>query len=518
MDKPDVALPAATAPSLWRVVMLLALPVLGQQFLILSVGLSDRLLAGRFQAVPPEQQAEALGHRLMALGELLGGARALGPVGALGAEVPWEAGRHIMARQAAYLAAQTTANYLAWFISSYIVLVSVGSTALVARFTGAGEHRLAIHATNQSIFLATALGLVGSILGLTSMNALVAALQLQGEAASFAVAYLRPIFIVLPFQVIEYAGIACLVGAGDTRTGLWVTMGVAVINLPLAWSFCLGWGPFPAWGFVGISIGTAISHTLGGAAVLAVLARGRQGLWLTPQLLWPEPSLLRRLLRISIPAGLDSLSIVLGQLWFLSIVNRLGNEASSAHGIALGWEAMGFLSGNAFGTAAMALVGQNLGAGRPERAARSGWVAFALGCGVMSFMGLLFFTFADGMFRLFCPHPSEEPIIAAGVPVLQLIAFAMPLLACTIVFTAALRGAGDTRVPVLFTWVGFLGVRIPLAYFLALPAVDLGVFGTWEGYDRGLFGAWLAMFADLAVRGVFFLGRFASGSWQRARV
>jgi putative MATE family efflux protein len=350
------------------------------------------------------------------------------------------------------------------------------------------------------------------------MPALIAALQLHSDAAGFANAYLRPIFLALPFQVVEYAGIACLVGAGDTRTGLWVTMGVALVNLPLAWSFCLGWGPFPAWGFVGIAVGTAISQTLGGLAVLWVLARGRFGLCLKPWLLWPNPRLLRRLLRISIPAGLDSLSTVLGQLWFLSIINRLGNVASSAHGIALGWEAMGFLSGNAFGTAAMTLVGQNLGAGRPERASRSGWVAFALGCGVMSFMGLLFFTFARSMFRLFCPHPAEQPIITEGVPVLQLVAFAMPLLACMIIFTAALRGAGDTRVPVLFTWTGFLAVRIPLAYFLALPEVDLGFLGKWPGYDRGLFGAWMAMFADLTVRGMFFLWRFAGGAWQRARV
>ena len=107
-----------------------------------------------------------------------------------------------------------------------------------------------------------ALGLLGSALGLSLMRPLVSVLQLQGEAAEFAVDYLRPIFLVLVFQVVEYAGIACLVGAGDTRLGLWVTMGVAVINLPLAWSFCLGWGPFPSLGFVGIAVGTAISHTL----------------------------------------------------------------------------------------------------------------------------------------------------------------------------------------------------------------------------------------------------------------
>src|SRR5262249_14372394 len=152
---------------------------------------------------------------------------------------------------------------------------------------------------------------------------------------------------------------------------------------------------------------------------------------------------------------------------------RLPYEHSSAHGIALGWEALGFLSGAAFGTAAMTLVGQNLGAGRPDRAARSGWTAFGLGCGVMSFMGLVFYTPAPHMIALFCPGEEQQPVIDVGVRVLRLVAFAMPALASAIIFTNALRGAGDTRMPVVFTCIGFLVVRIPLAHFLALEQVDI---------------------------------------------
>src|SRR5207253_8585400 len=129
------------------------------------------------------------------------------------------------------------------------------------------------------------------------------------------------------------------------------------------------------------------------------------------QLFRPNFDLMRRVLRISIPAGLDSLSVVVGQFWFLSIVNQLGVEASSAHGIALGWEALGYLSGAAFGTAAMTLVGQNLGAGRPQRAAHSGWVAFALGSAIMTFMGVVFYLLADPMFRFFCPYETQQHVI-----------------------------------------------------------------------------------------------------------
>jgi Na+-driven multidrug efflux pump len=203
------------------------------------------------------------------------------------------------------------------------------------------------------------------------------------------------------------------------------------------------------------------------------------------------------------------------QLWFLSLVNDLPTVASAAHGIAIQVEALGYLAGAAFGTAAMSLVGRNLGARNPHRAARCGWTAFALGCAAMSLMGMLYFALAPVLFRFFGRDPA---VVEAGVPVLRLIAFAMPALASQIVFLSALRGAGDSRIPVLFNWAGFLGVRIPLAYLLTRPAIDLGPLGSVGGYDLGLIGAWIAMVLDIWVRGAFFALRFAGGRWKTVEV
>jgi putative MATE family efflux protein len=439
------------SPSPWREILALAWPVLCQQFLVFLVGASDRFLAGWFEP------------------------------------------------DVAYQAAQTTASYLGWVITSYTVFITAASAALVARLVGAGDRGAAVRATNQALLLAAGLGLAGTAVGLAGADRFAVLLGLRGETATYAVAYFRPLFLLLVFQMIEMAGIYCLVGAGDTRPGLYVLGGVAVINIPLGWLF------FHFLGFPGIALGTAVSHLIGCLVVLVMLARGRAGLWLRLRLLCPDGALLWRLLRVGVPAGVDSMSIAGSQLWFLTIVNGLGDAASGAHGIALGWESLAYLSGAAFGTAAMALVGLNLGAGRPDRAARCGWTAYGLGCGVMSGMGVLFVVLAPWMFRLYCPQPEKHQVIEQGVPVLQLVALAMPALASTQIFTAALRGAGDTRVPLLFTWTGFLLVRIPLAYLFT----RLG----W-----GLYGAWMAMFADLLVRGGFFLARFAGGRWQRVTV
>ncbi|MBX9623944.1 MAG: MATE family efflux transporter [Gemmataceae bacterium] len=472
---PGAHAPGSPRPRTARRVLALALPALAQQYLHLVVRLSDQYLADRFPLPDPAARGD-------------------------------------------YLAALTTAGYLYWFVSSYTVLVSVGSTALVARFVGAGDWALARRATAQSVLLAVAFGVIGTVAALLGLPALIAALRLSGDAADSCVRFLTPLAVLLPFQITEAACVAALAGAGDTRTGLKVLGGVAVLNVPLAWGLCFGIGPVPGLGFPGIALGTGLSHAVGCVAVLILLARGRSGLLLKLADLAPDRDLLYRLLRVSVPAGLDSLSVAVCQLWFLSLVNRLGAVAAAAHGIALQWEALAYLAGGAMGTAAMTLVGQSLGAREPHRAARAGWVSLALAAAVMCGMGVVFVVLAGPMVRLFCHEADLAPVVGAGVPVLRLIAAAMPALAAQIVFTYALRGAGDTRVPVLFSWTGFLGVRIPLAYLLTGPAVDLGPLGTLPGADLGLFGAWVAMVADIWVRGVFFTLRFAGGRWKGIEV
>ncbi len=124
----------------------------------------------------------------------------------------------------------------------------------------------------------------------------------------------------------------------------------------------------------------------------------------------------------------------------------------------------------------------------------------------MCSMGVLFFTNADSLTRWFV---SEENIAVAKVaaPLLRIVAFSMPSLAVTMVLIGALRGAGDTRWPLFITLLGFLGVRLPLTYWLTSPAMGFGVEG-----------AWYAMITDIVFRSVLVLARFSHGGWKTAVV
>src|SRR5205823_4714237 len=149
----------------------------------------------------------------------------------------------------------------------------------------------------------------------------------------------------------------------------------------------------------------------------------------------------RRILRISLPAAGESLTNILCQLWFLGLINRLGTVASAAHGIAIRCEAIAFLTVSAFSVSAGTLTGQYLGARRPDLAGRAARTAWGMGVAVLVGLGLLLYTQAESMFALFL-RDGQTAVAAQGVPVLRVVAFALPALATINVLTGALRGAG----------------------------------------------------------------------------
>jgi putative MATE family efflux protein len=461
MDDEPTLTETEPATSLARQVIWLSSPVLVEQVLLYLVGLSDTVLTGRYLTEE-------------------------------------------------HLAAVTVASYLLWFLGSILTVVSVGGTALVARLIGQRKPDAAARVCQQAIAMALIVGTLTLAAGWAAAPTVVRTLNLTGRSAESAALFLRIVLTITPLLACTTVGVACLRGAGDTRTGMWVMILVNAINIALSWSLVQGLGPFPALGFRGIALGTAIGEGAGGLVVLALLARGRSGLRLGPRGLvpvWPE---IRRILRISLPAAGESLSNICCQLWFLSIINRLGPTATAAHGVAIRCEAIAFLTVTAFAVAASTLTGQYLGAERPDLASRAARIAWALGVLVLSALGAVVYSQAEAMFTLFTGG-RQPGVTAAGVPVLRVVVFALPALATINVLNGALRGAGDTRWPWLFVLLGYLLVRLPLTYLLATPKSS-------GGLGWGLYGAWIAMFADLNVRALLVASRFSHGGWRHARV
>lgn len=447
----------------------LAIPVLLEQVLSMLVGLSDRALTGHYL-------------------------------------------------ETSHLAAINLMAYLLWLIYEMFAVVAIGGTAMVARFVGAGDQDAARRVTNQALLIGAAMALAGMIFWALAGQWVVRLFRLEGPAAEHAVTYIHFILPVIPLIMIQAVGIACLRGAGDMVAGLGAMAIVNLVNITVSWTLVLGLGPFPVLGWKGIALGTASGYAVGGIIVLRLLLRGRSGLGVRRELLRPDADLIRRLLRIGLPGGADTLSIIACQLWFVSIVNGLGDTASAAHGVAIGIESLAFLPGVAFQAAAATLAGQYLGAGDPRKATRSAVMALLVGGGLMVSAGILFYTQSERLPYWFLSARHNDVAVMTA-PLLRIVALAMPTLALTMILSGSLRGAGDTRWPLAFSLVGMLGVRLPLAYWFALDSVCLPGLGiVVAGWGLGVAGAWYAMATDLAVRAALILYRFSHGGWRRVKV
>ncbi len=439
----------------------LALPVLGEQVLNLLVGMTDFYLAGTIN----KEATVALG---------------------LAIHVAW----------------------LVWLLFSFI---GAGATALVSRHAGEGSTTAANHFSNQALSASLGLGVIAFGLVQVGAPSLPALLGWDPGPSQLAVTYLRIESIGYLLVSLSAIGFACLRGMGDTRTPLYVMAVVNVVNVVVSAALVFGWGPVPTLGIAGIAIGTVVARILGGLIVLVLLIRGCSGLKLHRREMRPHWASLWRLTRIGLPAGADGLLMWAANFAFMMIISKLATGELqavivAAHFVGIRIEALSYLPAFAYATAAATLVGQSLGAGQPDRARHSGHLAAVQGAAFCVVMGVGYFVFAGPIYTLFNSSEDLAAITAIGVPALRLLAFFQIPLALMIIYANALRGAGDTRYPLIFTIVGMLIFRLPLAYVCGI---------TLHG---GLVGAWIGMCVDMAIRALLNGIRFARGQWQHIQV
>ena len=164
------------------------------------------------------------------------------------------------------------------------------------------------------------------------------------------------------------------------------------------------------------------------------------------------------------------------------------------------------------------MVGQLLGAGDEQRAARGALTTCLVGCSVMTGAAVVFY-FGGGPLTTFFTGDSSDDVGQLTAELLKIVAVSTLPLGILQILTGALRGAGDTRFPLLITFVGLLGIRIPVACWLAWPVIHIpGTAISITGVDWGIHGAWWAMVADVVIRAVLIASRFWHGGWKRIEV
>ncbi len=393
------------------------------------------------------------------------------------------------------------ATMLAWVMFQAI---STGTTVIVAQSIGAGNRDKARSVAAQAVVLGTVSVAILAIAFYVLALPLLAVFSPEPALLEAATQYLRILVVGMPAVGIMTSVGAGMRGAGDTRSPMIIAVLVNILNVAGNWTLIYGNMGFPALGMAGSALATVISQWLG--AILALLAMTSRNS--TLGISWRGPWRLARaelgeMLGIGLPASGESLFWQLAAIVLTFFITGFGTNALAAHQLGLNAESLSYMPTAGFGIAATTLVGQSMGANRPDLARR-----YSRELTIMA----VALTVVTGGLLLFMPHTilgflTKDPeVISLGAIYLRLMATVQIPQQLQGVLTGALRGAGDTRSPMYIAAIGIWGIRLPLGYLLAFPL------------KMGIVGVWAAMTLDLAVRFVLTLVLYRRMPWVRDQV
>jgi len=391
----------------------------------------------------------------------------------------------------AALAGVGTASFVVWAILSLAEMPSVGLTAVASRRWGEQNEVEAREAGYQAfglaLFAAVVVGL-GGLLVLGPMFTLMnTPLEVTLQGADYLVVYLVGCPIVFAYFAMD----ATFRAAGDTRTPLQILLLALAANALLDPLLILGVGPIPQLGTGGAALATVLTRT--GSVVVGYRLLRKRNLIRRVRL---SSSAMRAIARIGLPVSAGGVTFSLIYILLTRVTSQFGTAGLAALGVGHKIESLSFLACIGFGIAAATAVGQNIGAGQPERATEAGRAALRDALVLMSIIGLTFLIVPEQLMHLFT---TDQAVVDHGASYLRIVAVAQLFMAFEMVLQIAMEGAGYTLWPMV-SGVTLTSLRLPLAWWLQRPL--------------GLAGVWWAISLTAIARGVVMIGIWRHGKWR----
>lgn len=381
--------------------------------------------------------------------------------------------------------------------------LAMAVTAIVARRVGEGDREAAAVSAAQAIWIAVLASLPFSVAGIVWAREL---LQLMGADAwtlTHGVRYMQWMLGGNLVVMLLFVCNAIFRGAGDAAVAmrvLWVANGLNIVLDPI---LIFGFGPIPALGVEGAAISTVIGRGIGVSMQLWILLRGSRHIRIVSSHFTLEAATLWNIVRTSLGGVGQMIVAMTAWIFLMRILAAIGSEAVAGATIAMRLMMFTLMPAWGMSNAAATLVGQNLGAGQPDRAEASVW---HIGWYNMAFtvaVSVVFFMFPRGLIGIFT---DESGVVDIGAEWLRILSYSYFVYGWWMVAVQAFNGAGDTVTPTKINLVFFWLIQIPLAWLLALH------------FDLQATGVFWAVFVSETSVGVFTLWLFTRGTWKTARV
>jgi len=377
--------------------------------------------------------------------------------------------------------------------------LGIGATAMVARRTGEHDAEGASRAAAQTLIIGICVSIVLAVIGITLAPQLLALMGASPGVIEQGTNYTRVMLGGNASVVMLFLINAIFRGAGDAAIAMRVLWLANAINILLGPCLIFGLGPFPELGVTGAAVATTIGRSTGALYALSLLLRPGGRIHVARRHLRLETEVMGRIVRLSSSAAFQVFIGMASWIGLIRILSRFGSDALAGYTIGIRIILFALLPSWGMSNAAATMVGQALGARKPERAERAVWLAGFYNMCFLGVIGLIFVLFAGPIVRLFTPEPTVQYY---GIDCLRIIACGFLFYAYGMVITQSFNGAGDTQTPTIINLFVFWLWEIPLAYTLAF-VFKLG--------PHGVFIAVTVAFSTLAIVSA---AVFRRGSWK----
>ncbi|THE66860.1 MATE family efflux transporter [Salinadaptatus halalkaliphilus] len=371
------------------------------------------------------------------------------------------------------------------------LLIAVGSgfttagAILIAQHTGADSGKGGLIAGQTLSFislLAIVLGIVGYLVTDPMLAALPADPDTEAAIIPLAADYLRVFFLGLPFVFGFYVFVALMRGYGSTRMPMRVMAISVLINLAIDPLLIFGVGPLPRLEVAGAAVATVISRGIATALGFYLLYYTDVGPTIDAEHLRPRLEYVGEIVRLGVPTAFEQSMTALAMVAMTAIVVTFPSAVVAAYGLGNRLISLAFLPAMGMGQAMDSIVGQNLGADKPDRAASATWIGAGVIGAIMAVAGAIAFVFPEPFVSVFLTAEAEgrAATIAYGTTYLQFAAVGFVFMGVMQVILGAFRGAGNTKTALAFAVFGLWLVRVPVTLALIVVA-DWGTTGIWAG-------------------------------------
>lgn len=355
----------------------------------------------------------------------------------------------------------------------------IAGTVLIAQYKGRGDEKAMNHVAAQTFLMVFFISILLSTVGYLFSESIMRLMGAPAEILIDATAFLRVTFLGFIFVFGYFVFESLMRGLGSVRGPMYIVLATVILNAILDPLFIFGWGPIPAWGVAGAALATLCTQASAIAIGISILFRGKHGLHLRWEDLVPDWAFMKRAFFIGFPSSIEQSARALGFTIMTALVATFGTVTLAAYGI--GIRALTFIIIPAMGLsiATSILVGQNIGAGKMDRAIATNRIGSVLSIIILTVAGALLFIVARPLSSLFMPGGGDA--IDQSAQFIRILAPTFGLIGWQMVLTGTMRGAGDTKSSMILTVISQYVIQFPLAYILAV-VVQMRSVGIWWSF------------------------------------